>query len=194
MKQAFQAALVAAFLFPAALSTARADPEAGRKKAGACITCHGPEGNSASGEYPILAGQTARYLYLELRDFKEGRRTNGLMGPFVEKLSRDDMLDLAEYFAAQKPKPIAFKPDAARVARGRKKAEEVLCTMCHLGGMKGQNEIPRVAGQHPEYVIKQLKAFKARTRTNDAGSMTAVAQTITEQDIEDLAHYIASLD
>jgi len=194
MKQASWAALVAAFLFLVFSTAARADADAGKKKAGACVTCHGPNGNSVSGEYPILAGQTARYLYLELRDFKEGRRTNGLMAPFVEKLSRDDMLDLAEYFAAQKPKPIAFKPDAARVARGRKKAEEVLCTMCHLGGMKGQNEIPRVAGQHPEYVIKQLKAFKARTRTNDAGSMTAVAQTITEQDIEDLAHYIASLD
>jgi cytochrome c553 len=66
--------------------------------------------------------------------------------------------------------------------------------MCHLGGLSGQNEIPRLAGQHPEYVIKQLKAFKARTRTNDAGSMTSVAQTITEQDIEDLAHYISTLD
>jgi len=193
MKQASQAAFLAAFLF-LALPGAHADPEAGKKKAAACVTCHGPEGNSASGEYPILAGQTARYLYLELRDFKEGRRSNGLMGPFVAKLSRQDMLDLADYFAAQKPKAIAFKPDAARVARGRKKADEVLCTMCHLGGMKGQNEIPRVAGQHPEYVVKQLKAFKARTRTNDAGSMTAVAQTITEQDIEDLAHYIASLE
>jgi cytochrome c553 len=193
MKQAFQAAFVAAFLFLAP-PAARADAEAGKKKAGACVTCHGPEGNSVSGEYPILAGQTARYLYLELKDFKEGRRSNGLMVPFVAKLSREDMLDLADYFAAQKPKPIAFKPDPARVARGRKKAEEVLCTMCHLGGMKGQNEIPRVAGQWPEYVIKQLKAFKARTRTNDAGNMTSVAQTITEQDIEDLAHYVASLD
>src|SRR5215467_10318191 len=194
MKQASWAALVAAFLFLVFSTAARADADAGKKKAGACVTCHGPDGNSVSGEYPILAGQTARYLYLELRDFKEGRRTNGLMAPFVEKLSRDDMLDLADYFAAQRPRPIAFKPDAARVARGRKKAEEVLCTMCHLGGMKGQNEIPRVAGQWPEYVVKQLKAFKARTRTNDAGSMTSVAQTISEQDIEDLAHYIASLD
>ena len=193
MKQALQAALVAAFLFLAS-AVAHADPAAGKKKAGACITCHGPDGNSASGEYPILAGQTARYLYLELRDFKEGRRTNGLMAPFVEKLSRDDMLDLADYFSTQKPKPIAFKPDPKRVARGKKKADEVLCTMCHLGGMKGQNEIPRVAGQYPEYVIKQLKAFKARTRTNDAGNMTSVSQTISEQDIEDLAHYIASLD
>ncbi len=116
------------------------------------------------------------------------------MEPMVERLSREDMLDLAEYFAAQKPKPVVFRADAARVARGKKKADEVLCTMCHLGGFSGQNEIPRVAGQHPEYVIKQLKAFKARTRTNDAGSMTSVARTITERDIEDLAHYISSLD
>jgi cytochrome c553 len=65
--------------------------------------------------------------------------------------------------------------------------------MCHLGGFKGQNEIPRVAGQQPDYVIKQLKDFKARTRTNDAGNMTAVAQTINEEDIVDLAHYTASL-
>jgi len=192
MKQASQAALVAAFLFLAL--PAQADPAAGKKKAGACVTCHGPDGNSASGEYPILAGQTARYIYLQLKDFKEGRRSNGLMAPFVEKLSRDDMLDLADYFSAQKPKPLAFEPDPKRVARGKKKADEVLCTMCHLGGMKGQNEIPRVAGQHPEYVIRELKAFKARTRTNDAGNMTSVAQTISEQDIEDLAHYIASLD
>ena len=190
-----KAARGAAFLFLLVFfHAAHAGPAAGKKKAASCITCHGPEGNSASGEYPVLAGQTARYLYLELKDFKEGRRSNGLMAPFVAKLSREDMLDLADYFAAQKPKPLAFRPDASRVARGKKKADEVLCTTCHLGGMRGQNEIPRVAGQHLEYVVKQLKAFKARTRTNDAGSMTSVAQTISEQDIEDLAHYIASLD
>ena len=193
----FEAAFGRPFCFLALLALAagaHADPAAGKKKAAPCVTCHGPDGNAASGEYPILAGQTARYIYLQLKDFKEGRRSNGLMAPFVAKLSRDDMLDLADYFATQKPRPIAFKPDAKRVARGKKKADEVLCTMCHLGGMKGQNEIPRVAGQYPEYVIKQLKAFKARTRTNDAGSMTSVSQTISERDIEDLAHYIANLD
>ncbi len=186
-------ALAWGFLF-AFVSAAHADPAAGKRKAEACTACHGADGNPAVGQFPVLAGQTARYLYLQLKDFKEGRRSEPAMAPTVAKLSTQDMLDLAEYFAARKPKPIAFRPDAARVARGRKKAEEVLCTMCHLGGFSGQNEIPRVAGQHPEYVIKQLKAFKARTRTNDAGSMTSVAQTITEQDIEDLAHYISSLD
>jgi cytochrome c553 len=178
----------------ALLPEAHADIAAGKRKAEPCAACHGADGNSVVGQFPILAGQTARYIYLQLKDFKEGRRSEPSMQPFLAKLSGKDMLELAEYFAAQKPKAIAFRPDAARVARGRKKADEVLCTMCHLGGMKGQNEIPRVAGQHPEYVIKQLKAFKARTRTNDAGSMTSVAQTITEQDIVDLAHYMASLD
>src|SRR5882762_10460676 len=193
--QARKAARGAAFLFLLALfHAAHADLPAGKRKAEACSACHGADGNSVIAQFPALAGQTARYLYLQLKDFKEGRRSEPTMAPIVAKLSSKDMLDLAEYFAAQKPKPLAFRPDAARVARGKKKADEVLCTMCHLGGMKGQNEIPRVAGQHPEYVIKQLKAFKARTRNNDAGSMTSVAQTITEQDIEDLAHYISSLD
>ena len=74
-----------------------------------------------------------------------------------------------------------------------KKAEESLCAMCHLGGMAGQNEVPRLAGQHPEYIITQLKNFKARERTNDAGNMTSLAQTLSDEDIENLAHWISNL-
>ena len=62
------------------------------------------------------------------------------------------MIALGNYFAAQKPQPIAFKADGARVEAGRKTSDEVLCPMCHLGGFVGQNEIPRVAGQYREYV------------------------------------------
>jgi cytochrome c553 len=177
-------------LLPAA---AAADPEEGRRKAEACVPCHGPAGNSGSGLFPILAGQTVRYAYLQLKDFKEGRRQDPVMSPIAATLSRQDMLDLAEYFAAQKPGVTSFRADPVKVAAGREKAKEVLCTMCHLGDFAGQNEIPRTAGQHPEYVIKQLKAFKERSRTNDAGNMTSVAQTLSEQDMENLAHYLASL-
>ena len=60
-----------------------------------------------------------------------------------------------------------------------------------LGGFVGQNEIPRVAGQYPEYVRKQLQDFKAKRRTNDAGNMTSVAGTLSDEDIENLANYIA---
>ena len=77
--------------------------------------------------------------------------------------------------------------------RGEAKAAETLCTMCHLGGFKGQNEIPRVAGQHYDYTVKQLRDFKTRKRTNDAGNMTSVSKTLSDQDIDDLANYLAGL-
>jgi cytochrome c553 len=183
-------------MLPAALLVGDAAAQAPKPpaKAETCAACHGPTGNSDNPQFPILAGQSARYIYLQLKDFKEGRRKDPSMDPMVTDLSREDMLEIAQYFAAQKPAPTKFKADGAKVAAGKKKSDEVLCPMCHLGGFTGQNEIPRVAGQHYEYVVKQLKDFKAKARTNDAGNMTSVAGTLSEQDIENLAQYIANLD
>ena len=164
-----------------------------RQKAESCFACHGPNGNSESPLFPILAGQSWRYIYIQLKDFKEGRRSDPVMSPMVAGLSRDDMIALGNFFAAQKPQSIKFKADGAKVDAGRKIADAVLCPMCHLGGFVGQNEIPKVAGQYPEYVRKQLHDFKARRRTNDAGNMASVAKTLSNADIENLAHYLADL-
>jgi cytochrome c553 len=111
----------------------------------------------------------------------------------AEGLTRDEMRALSDWFAAQKPAPIPFKADAEKAKLGKAKAEETLCTMCHLGGFSGQNEIPKVAGQQYEYIVKQLSDFKARKRTNDAGNMTSVANTLSDDDIKNLANYIAGL-
>lgn len=169
------------------------DVEAGRSKAQACAACHGADGNSLSGVFPNLAGQTWRYIYVQLKDFKEGRRIDPTMSVMAAPLSRQDMIDIANFYAAQTARPSTFKSDDAKVVLGKAKADETLCAMCHLGGFAGQNEIPRVAGQQYEYIVKQLKAFKARTRTNDAGNMTSVAKTLSVADIENLAQYITSL-
>ncbi len=186
--------LICALAVTAASCGALAQAPAVPAKAAACMACHGPGGaKPIQDDYPRLAGQTARYLYLEMKDFQEGRRENPLMSPMVAGLSRDEMQELANYFAAQTPLPQAFTPDPAKARLGKAKADETLCSMCHLGGFTGQNEIPVVKAQNFTYIVKQLKDFKARTRTNDAGSMTSVANTLSDADIENLAHYIAGL-
>jgi cytochrome c553 len=158
-----------------------------------CTTCHGPKGNSTQPQFPVLAGQTSRYIYLQLRDFQEKRRNDPVMSPMAQGLSRDEMRAMADWFAAQKPTPTGFNSDPQKAKLGKAKADETLCTMCHLGGFSGQNEIPKVAGQQYEYIVKQLSDFKARKRTNDAGNMTSVANTLSDEDIKNLANYIAGL-
>ena len=185
--------LVCAWTLSAHAQPSAQDLENGKAKAQACAACHGADGNSASGDFPNLAGQSWRYIYIQLKDYKEGRRTNPIMSAMAAPLSRQDMIDIGNYYAAQKAKPSTFKADDAKIALGRAKADETLCSMCHLGGFAGQNEIPRVAGQQYDYIVKQMTDFKARRRTNDAGNMTSVAQTLSETDIENLAHYITSL-
>lgn len=188
-----RAALAAALFLAAVAPAAAQDIEAGRAKSQTCAACHGADGNSASGMFPNLAGQTWRYIYVQLKDYKEGRRSNPLMSPMAASLSREDMINVANFYAAQPLKPSTFKADEGKVKLGKAKADETLCTMCHLGGFLGQNEIPRVAGQQYDYIVQQLKDFKARNRTNDAGNMTSVGQTLSETDIENLGHYLTSL-
>ena len=170
------------------------DANAGKEKAAVCAACHGADGNSTIPQNPILAGQTARYIYLQLRDFKEGRRKDPIMSPMAANLSRQDMLDLAAYFSAQKPTGTNEKGDASKIDEGRKVADAALCTMCHLGNLSGQNEIPKAGGQHYQYVLKQLQDFKAKRRTNDAGNMTAVVRTIPDEELPAVAAYVSSLD
>jgi len=171
-----------------------AEMEAARAKAQVCEACHGPDGNSQNPAYPILAGQTWRYIYIELKDFKAGRRTDPVMSPLAQNLSPEDMIALGNFFAAQKPLPIAFQADGAKVEAGRKTSDTALCPMCHGGSFIGDNDVPRVAGQYPQYIKKQLEDFKARRRTNDAGNMTSITATLSDQDIENLSQYIANLN
>jgi cytochrome c553 len=161
---------------------------AGRRHPGARA-----DGNSTNPQYPVLAGQSWRYIYNELKDFQAGRRSNPIMSPMAKNLTRDQMMALGNYFAAQKPRPVAFQADAKRVEAGKKIADAALCPMCHLGGFVGQNEIPRVAGQWPQYVTQQLRDFRDKKRTNDAGNMTSVSRNLSDEDIENLANYIANL-
>jgi cytochrome c553 len=185
--------ILAAALASAALPALSDKPLKPPAKLALCAACHGKDGNSTDPQYPILAGQNWRYIYLELQDFQAGRRTDPVMSPMAAGLSKADMTALGNWYAAQKYKPTGFKTDPDKVKLGLAKADETLCDMCHLGHLSGQNEIPRVAGQHYAYVKKQLLDFKAHRRTNDGGNMTSVAGTLSDTDIDNVAQYAASL-
>jgi cytochrome c553 len=183
--------LLSSGLTPA--SATAADLESGRQKAAACVACHGPNGNSTRPDVPPLAGQQPLYLELQLVQFREGRRTDPQMSPFAAGLSDADIQDLAAYFAAQAPAASGRASDPRKAAAGRQVAEQHHCASCHAPGLVGQQHIPRLVGQHPEYLIGQLRGFKAQTRADIDGTMTTAAQPLSDEDIENLAHYIAGL-
>jgi cytochrome c553 len=168
-----------------------ADPEAGRRKAEVCASCHGPDGNSTNPAIPSLAGQPPLYTYYQLLQFREGQRVDPQMSPFAMGLSDADMQDMAAYYAGQTPVAPPSTDDPAKLEAGRRLVQTHHCDSCHVPGLVGQQHIPRLAGQHYEYLLKQLRAYKAQTRTDLDGSMTMAAQPLSADDIEILAYYIS---
>jgi len=171
-----------------------------------CAACHAADGNSTQAVNPVLAGQHADYTLKQLANFKPqsgkpAERSNAVMAGMVGALSADDMRGLAVYFETQKPKPRAARdPDLVKqgqaIYRGGILAKNVAaCTACH--GPSGAGipaQYPRLAGQHPEYVAAQLKAFRVGERTNDPNrTMRAVAEKLSDKEIAAVSEYIAGL-
>ncbi len=170
-----------------------ADVGAGRAKAEVCVACHGPNGNAVLPGVPSLAAQPAMHTFLQLVQFREKRRRDPQMSPFAEKLTDRDMQDIGAYFAAQKAAPSSFAVDANKAATGRKLLEVHHCGSCHMPDLSGQNQIPRLAGQNVEYLVKQMRGLKDGSRRDIDGTMASAAQALSEQDIDNLAHYLASV-
>jgi len=162
-------------------------------KSDSCAHCHGTDGNSTSSAYPSLAGQTSEYLYRQMRDFKEGRRKNAMMSPSIGVVSDQDMQELAEYFSAQNLIRSTFNADPKKVEQGKKIAQETRCTACHQAGFKGLNEFPRLSRQKYPYIVKQLMDYRDGLRTNDNGLHAPAAKNLSDEQIEALAHYLASI-
>ncbi len=174
-------------------SAAWAGVEEGKAKAQVCSACHGVDGNSPTPVVPSIAGQPKQFIVTALYMFREGRRVNALMAPFAEKLSNADLNDLAAWFSSQKLAAPAKIPDAENVAAGKAITEKNNCVACHTATLVGQQHIPRLAGQHYDYLLDQLKLFKASKRGDFDGTMTSAAQALTVADIEVLAQYLSTL-
>ncbi|MDQ2695870.1 MAG: cytochrome c4 [Pseudomonadota bacterium] len=201
MKKTFAIAATCALLGFASAVWAAGDPAAGKDKAAACAACHGADGNSASGQWPKLAGQHADYLVKQLQNFKSGDRVNATMNGMAAPLSDQDIEDLAAYFASQQPTRGEANPELVEVGqqlfRGGNLANGVpACMACHGANGAGNPaaKFPALAGQHAEYTASQLQAFRALQRANDAGQMMRnIAQKMTDQEIQAVASYVQGL-
>jgi cytochrome c553 len=172
-----------------------------RVAVGTCATCHGPRGHSFSPKFPVLAGQHANYLVAQLQAFKAQTRGDpdalGYMWGMAAPLSDQLMASLADYYSRQTP--IAGPSGAAAlIARGQdiyQKGDAVAgvppCGACHGPAAAGTDAFPRLAGQHVQYLIKQLRSFQNNMR--NVAVMHGVARGLQLNDIEAVATYLQSL-
>lgn len=160
---------------------------------GACLTCHGFDGNTLTQLYPRLAGQPADYLRGQLNAFASGQRNNPIMSSLAINLSPDEIEQLSTYFAAQPALPNStFKADPQQRALGEQLAKAGNCVACHGAELQGQAVFPRLSGQGYDYLVKQLKDFKNGKRTDATGAMAPIVASLSEQDMTNLAAYLAS--
>jgi cytochrome c553 len=154
-----------------------ADAGAGEQKSAVCAGCHGQGGKSSNPQWPSLAGQQPAYIVNQLEAFKSETRKNPMMQGMAANLNREDMDNLAAYYSAQPAAKAGGNQELAK--EGEKKS--AIC----MGG-----QVPRLAGQHPDYLDAQLKNFKSGERKS--GPMQAVAGNLSEEDMKALAAFFGS--
>jgi cytochrome c553 len=168
---------------------------------GTCTACHGPQGHSYSPKFPVLAAQHPSYLVAQLQAFRAQTRGDadalGYMWGMAAPLDDTMIAGLADYYAAQAPRhgPVG---DPAMIARGKviyesgDSAQGVPpCVACHGVGATGTDVNPRLAGQHVQYLIKQLRSFQSNMR--NVAVMHGVARGLQVADVEAVATYLQSL-
>ena len=165
--------------------------DSGRRVAGFCFNCHGEDGHSKQPDTPNMAGQNAVYLFEQIRKFAAGERKNEFMQGLTRALPDDDRINVALYFAAQTPLPAANKP-GPRAPAGEAIFRRV-CVSCHGEQAHGNEEIPRIAGQQPAYLLRALTAYRSGAGERRDPRMSAVAATLSDDDIGVLAAYLSAL-
>ena len=183
-------------------AAAQGDVAAGQAKAALCGSCHGVDGNSALAMNPKLAGQGAGYLYKQLVEFKSGARENATMAAMVMNLSDQDMLDLAAFYASQQvtiggADPAKIELGESLYRAGNKELGVAACASCHSSDGTGNApaKFPAVGGQHAEYTLSQLKAFRSGMRNNDMGAMMrSTVERLTDTELDALASYLEGLN
>lgn len=180
------------------------DAETAKFATQVCTSCHGPGGNSTSPAFPKIAGQRAEYLENQLKAFRDRTRADPMaqayMWGMTSQLSDSAIKNLAAFYAKEQPvrgkagdpKLIDKGRTIYEAGAGTDKAQ--VCATCHGPGAEGNAIFPRLAGQHAEYLVKQLVQFKSSLREgSNAALMHNVTTDMNFDQMEAVAAYLASL-
>jgi cytochrome c553 len=165
-----------------------------------CAACHGANGQGATIDFASLAGQNEMYIAKQLRDFAAGERDSTVMDSKASVLSECSIRAVAKFYQGQVPKvtpskdPILANAGQFVYERGNPYAGLPACVSCHGTGGRGNAELPRLAGQNPRYMERQLKNYVSRTRAGDSAAvMTMVASRMTEMEMKAVVEYLGAM-
>jgi cytochrome c553 len=189
MRRAAAAALVIAGCLADAAGAGRAADLSERLTV--CLACHGAEGQSQTDNVPSLGAQQAAYVVIQLFLFREQIRTADPMNEMAKGLSDDELQALGAKLAAlPAPKP-AEGDDPKRLEQARALTEQNHCNVCHRPDFSGQDNVPRIADQREDYLLKALREYKSGARRGYDPAMAEVLQSLGDAQLVELAYYLA---
>ncbi len=224
IKKLLAISITLAFSTASNLTLAEGNISAGERKSESCAGCHGSDGNSLVATFPKLAGQHSGYINQQLQAFKDGTRNAPMMAPLAMALDKDDIEDIAAYYASKRLSanqlPIiddddddddenasAANKDAeikALIAagadlyrNGNLESEVSACIACHGPAGEGNRpaSFPSLRRQHADYLIKALTDFKQGARSNTPDNMMhMIAKKMSDKEIQAVSYYISMLE
>ena len=162
------------------------NPEQAEDLATACNGCHGENGNSTDHEVPTIAGQDALYLATAITNYASGARENETMANAVKELNKEQIRNVAAYFAGQTP----VKLEGIDMPSPPEELSQK-CDRCHgENGLSDDPTKPRLEGQIQAYLEKALKDYYSGNRESTA--MHAMAAVLSLSEIKAIAAYYSA--
>ncbi len=162
-----------------------------------CAACHGATGRGVANLAPALAGQPSFYAITQLFLFKNGRRSNEAMLAVAKDFTNDDLRGYSDAIAKLPAPGVAMgaAPEGAvddtRIAAGRALAERSQCLSCHGKDLRGTAQVPRLAGQHEDYLQRVLQEFRSGKRLGYTSAMNEALSGLKPEELDTLAYYLA---
>ena len=158
----------------------------------ACLACHGDGERAALPGVPALGAQPVDYLTVQLYMFREKMRAVEPMTQMLAGIKDDELKRLAAVIAKlPPPQAAAGAADPARMERAQALVVQHRCNFCHNRDYSGQQNVPRLAGQREDYLLKALRDYKSNARRGYDATMDDVIYALTDDDFKDLAHFLS---